>query len=245
MENALRDPIFMLMPSEAIAQVAEYLSYTPVIALPEQFGQIVPLDKKLQWFDTNRLKIEDEMRRVGSRTFGKQRNYVEILSNLAKKMKVKFNANDTVYEIEKAILIKYWNAVLTKLTPEQKQELIKQAEELAKKYGKNISNEVVGLSAISIAQLSGFGVYMLASTALGAVNSALSLGLSFGVFMGLSSILSIVIGPTAVAGLGLSIFFKLTAPNYEKILKVVILLVLQRQALISELETGSFHPMCP
>jgi hypothetical protein len=80
----------------------------------------------------------------------------------------------------------------------------------------------------SAAQISGFGVYLLGSTVLGAINGALGLGLGFGAFTGLSSLISTVIGPIGWASLGVSALMKLAAPNYKKLLPVVIFIAAAR-----------------
>ncbi|HSM87230.1 MAG TPA: hypothetical protein VLT16_13815, partial [Candidatus Limnocylindrales bacterium] len=74
----------------------------------------------------------------------------------------------------------------------------------------------------------GFGVYMLGSTLLGAINGALGLGLGFGAFTGLSSLISGIIGPPGWAALGLFTVFRLGSPNYKKLLPIVILIAIYR-----------------
>jgi hypothetical protein len=69
---------------------------------------------------------------------------------------------------------------------------------------------------------------MLGSTLLGAMNGTLGLGLGFGAFTGLSSIISTVIGPIGWAFLGLVTVVKMGAPNYKKILPAVIVIVINR-----------------
>lgn len=231
-QGMTRDSIFLMMQPEALAEVAEYLSYVPAIAMPKFFGEPVPREKKLQWFDTHRSEIEDEVCRVGSWTFGKRRTYAEIVRKLAKKLKTPHSEDGGSTEIEKAIIAKCWNVAIEKLTPEQIAELTAQASELAAKYGKNISTELAGVTALSAAQLSGFGVYLFGSTLLGAINTTLGLGLGFAAFTGLSSIISVVIGPIGFAGVGVGLLAKVTAPNHKKLLPTVICIAVQRHANI-------------
>jgi uncharacterized protein YaaW (UPF0174 family) len=87
---------------------------------------------------------------------------------------------------------------------------------MASKHGKQFNKELSGLTALGAAQLSGFGVYVLGSTLLGAINGALGLGLGFGVFMGLSSLISVIIGPVGWAAFSLLAVAKLGGPNYKK-----------------------------
>lgn len=105
------------------------------------------------------------------------------------------------------------------------------AAKFAAEHGERYGKEVMGFAALGAAQLSGFGVYMLGSTLLGAINSAFGLGLGFGAFTGLSSLVSLVIGPIGWAALGLFTVLKLGAPNYKKLLPVIILIATQRSII--------------
>jgi hypothetical protein len=69
---------------------------------------------------------------------------------------------------------------------------------------------------------------MLGSTVLGAINGALGLGLGFGAFTGLASLISTVIGPLGWTALGLFTVLKLGSPNYKKLLPAVVFIATQR-----------------
>lgn len=120
---------------------------------------------------------------------------------------------------------------MAKFTPSQVEELKNRAQQIAETYGKSLGGEVTGFAALTAAQMSGFGVYMLGSTVLGAINGALGLGLSFGAFTGLSSLIATVTGPIGWTALGLFAVLKLGAPNYKKILPVVIFVASQRSLI--------------
>jgi hypothetical protein len=121
-----------------------------------------------------------------------------------------------------------------RLTKDQWNEILSAAESVARQHGKTLARETTGFGLLAAAQMSGFGVYMLGSTLLGAINGALGLGLGFGAFTGLSSAISAIIGPIGWGVLGLFAAFKLAAPNYKKILPVVITVVMYRKLLESQ-----------
>ncbi|HYH00648.1 MAG TPA: hypothetical protein VD837_16065 [Terriglobales bacterium] len=228
-----RDPIFQVLPSEALVDIANCLSFDPTINSTTPYIRLRELSdaQKLEWLSDNRNKLEDEFCTVGSWTFGSTKSYNQIVRDLADKIQVRYEAGADTEAVERAIVAKLWNDAVTKLTPAQFAALKLHAEALAEKYGTTLGKEMTGFAALGAAQMSGFGVYLLGSTLLGAINGALGLGLGFGAFTGLSSLISTVIGPIGWATLGLFTIVKLGAPNYKKILPAVILIATQRQMI--------------
>jgi uncharacterized protein YaaW (UPF0174 family) len=232
------DPIFQALPPGVLAEAARYVGFNPIVSTGSTvFLSSLSQAERESWLDLNRSALEDEFCSVGSWTLGAVKTYEEIVRDLAAKMSIACQPDATVVGIEKAIVAKVWNDAIAMMTPEQVAEIRQEMEQLASKYGKSLEKELTGLAALSAAQLSGFGVYLLGSTVLGAINGALGLGLSFGVFTGLSSLISIVIGPVGWATLGLLTIVKLGAPNYKKILPVV-LLIARTRPMIAERELG-------
>lgn len=222
------DPVFRMLPSEVLPDLAKCLSYDPWTSeLRPRLVRSLPEEERLRWFDTHRGEIEHEFCRVGSWTFGETKTYAEIVQNLGNKLGIKrLNGNSAA--TERAIIAKMWNETLARLTPEQAEDLKARAANVAAEHGKNFGGELTTAAAMSAAQLSGFGVYMLGSTLLGGLNSALGLGLGFGAFTSLSSGIATVIGPIGWTCLGLFTIFRLGSPNYKKILPAVILIAINR-----------------
>jgi len=201
-----------------------------------------PETYSLGWLKANSV-IEKEICRLGSWTFGNEKSYDEIVRDLAKKYDVS-SPSSPLPIIERMLIIELWNETLAKLTPAQVEGLEKKAQRLSKECGTSFGNEMTGFAALTAAKASGFGIYMLGSTVLGAVNGALGLGLGFGVFTGLSSVIAAVIGPLGWSALGVSVVAKvgkrLTGPNYKKLLPVVVYIAAQRARLDQEQKSPSF-----
>lgn len=89
----------------------------------------------------------------------------------------------------------------------------------------NLKGQVAALGAISAAQASGFGVYLLATTTLGAITQSLSITLPFVIYTGLTKAISIIIGPIGWAGLGFSVFWKLTGPDWKRLLPALVYII--------------------
>jgi hypothetical protein len=65
-------------------------------------------------------------------------------------------------------------------------------------------------AALMAAQLSGFGVYLLASTALGALTGAVGIAFPFAAYAAVSSAIAVAIGPVGWIGAGLFAIWALT-----------------------------------
>jgi uncharacterized protein YaaW (UPF0174 family) len=230
-EGGLRlEPIFRTLPGIVLANIARYLDWNPTTSTtPYRSLSSMEEPDRTEWLLSHRNELEQEFCSVGSQSFGRQRNYREIVGALAGKLSIPPDATDTSEAVESKIVAKVWTDAVSRLTPEQREQLKSQAEALAAQHGRRFGTEMTGFAALTAAQLSGFGVYLLGSTLLGAINGALGLGLGFGAFAGMSSLISLAIGPAGWAALVLTAVFRLGAPNYKKILPVVILIATHRQ----------------
>jgi uncharacterized protein YaaW (UPF0174 family)/DNA-nicking Smr family endonuclease len=232
-----RDRIFDTIPAELLPQLSKTLGFDPVVVLtsaPSRLLSALSESEQIRWLGAHRNEVEDHFSFVGSSFLaymaGNGKSYSQIVIDVAEKLNASDGTNDNTAAIEQSIIRKVWNDTVARMTPEQRQELLAQTEALAAKYGVGLGKELAGLASLTVAQMSGFGVYLLGSTLLGAINSALGLGLGFGAFTGLSSLISTVIGPVGWAALGLFTVLKLGRPNYKKLLPAIILIATARVA---------------
>ncbi len=229
------DPIFQQLPGRALEKIATYIAWDPLVTrTPPKLLSEVESKERLNWLNSHRPDLERHISWVGtpifSYAFGTTKSYREIVIDLADQIKVECSHSVSTAEIESRVVGKVWNDTYSRLTPELQQQLLLQAQTLAEKYAPGVGIHAGAFAGLAAAQMSGFGVYLLGSTLLGAINSALGLGLGFGAFTGLSSLISLAIGPIGWAGLGVITIRKLGAPNYKKLLPVVILIAAERVA---------------
>lgn len=220
-----------------LPQLSKALGFDPVVIIvsaPSQSLSALSEREQIRWLNTHRNELEDHLSFVGSSFLsymvGNGKSYREIVMDMAQKLNVEYQAQDSTTEIEQSIIRKVWNDTVARMAPGQRQELLAQTEALAAKYGIGLGKEFAGFATLTVAQMSGFGVYLLGSTLLGAINGALGLGLGFGAFTGLSSLISTVIGPVGWAALGLFTVLKLGRPNYKKLLPAILLIATARAA---------------
>ena len=89
---------------------------------------------------------------------------------------------------------------------------------------------LLGGGAMAAAKMSGFGVYLMASTVLGGLTNALGLTLPFAVYMGMSQAIALVLGPVGWAALAGGVVWTLNQPNWERLTLGVIYVSLLRDA---------------
>lgn len=141
------------------------------------------------------------------------------------KIKIKLKLDKKIVEInqiEKAIAIKFLEQALSKMTEEQKIKFEKEIIEIANKEGGLKFKVGTVFTALTAAQVSGFGVYLLASSSLSFLTGAIGLTLPFAAYTTLSSAISVIIGPVGWIGAGLLALWKFNDTNYNKIIPTVI-----------------------
>lgn len=131
-------------------------------------------------------------------------DYPQILKSIAHKNGETIDFNKGIVIAEKELYLKLFQNEFEKLSEDEKQKIIGELEKAG--LNKDQISSLSGLTAISVAQLSGFGIYMLASTTLGAITSMLGLTLPFAVYTGMSSAISFVIGPIGFLVMGVMIY---------------------------------------
>ncbi len=87
---------------------------------------------------------------------------------------------------------------------------------------------LLGGGAIAAAKMSGFGVYLMASTVLGGLTNALGLTLPFAVYMGMSQAITLVLGPVGWAALAGGVVWTLNQPNWARLILGVVYISFMR-----------------
>ncbi|MCM8569694.1 hypothetical protein NE848_09905 [Gramella jeungdoensis] len=190
------------------------------------------LSEILKTNSQNAVEIIVRLQTLGSNILGKidQKfpndkyllSYRGILMKVAKKLKFESDAKNK--EIEHKIIVTVLKRSLKRMTPEQKKKFETELRKMAKENGSKYYATGVSLAFLTSAQLSGFGVYLLATTALSTLGSALGLTLSFAAYTFLTSALSTIIGPVGWAALGLYTIWKVFDVNYKKLIPAIIYL---------------------
>lgn len=131
-------------------------------------------------------------------------------------------------EIEAAVVAKLFHDMLNQLSPEQQQKVVMEMQR--ESDDPRFEALLLGGGAMAAAKMSGFGVYLMASTVLGGLTNALGLTLPFAVYMGMSQAIALVLGPVGWAALAGGVVWTLNQPNWERLTLGVIYVSLLRNA---------------
>lgn len=123
-------------------------------------------------------------------------------------------------EIEDAIVVTSFQRTFSKLSPEEQRRL---AEQLGQESNDpHFVGQLLSGGALLAAKLSGFQIYLMATTAVGAVTGAIGITLPFAIYTGLTKSISIIIGPIGWAFLGLSVLLRFNQADWEKLIPGII-----------------------
>lgn len=156
-------------------------------------------------------------------------SYDVVLRNICRKFKIPEHQNLTS---EQAIVLHFFNESWRKLDPEKRTEFIEKLGNDQKKNpnsmitSSNIKSylpELLGAGGIIAAQASSFGIYVAASSMVGAVTQAVNVTLPF-VFTSMSTSIAYLIGPAGWAIIALSLMAKVFGPDYKKVVHVVLII---------------------
>ncbi|MBD2230536.1 hypothetical protein [Phormidium tenue] len=131
-------------------------------------------------------------------------------------------------EIEAAVIAKLFHDMFDQLSPEQQQKVVMEMQR--ESDDPRLEALLLGGGAMAVAKISGFGVYLMASTVLGGLTNALGLTLPFAVYMGTSQAIALVLGPVGWAVLAGGVVWTLNQPNWERLTLGVIYVSLLRNA---------------
>jgi len=161
--------------------------------------------------------------------------YDTVVREVAELEKLTVAVHEAPAAIEERIIRNRFIRILESMSPEERAELARQFELIAKEQGRTYYAEAGTGGLLVLANASGFGVYMMASTVVGAVSHALGLGLAFAFYTTMSKAISLLI-PGGLAAVGALATYKLTAPNRKKMTAAVLHIGAMRAFLADKLE---------
>ena len=118
-------------------------------------------------------------------------------------------------EIEGAIVIKQFQNMFKQLTAEQRQQILMELRR--ESDDQNFEGFLLSGGAMLAAKMSGFGVYLLASTVLGGLTGALGITLPFAVYIGISQAIAFILGPVGWAAIAGGVLFSFSQPNWNRL----------------------------
>ncbi len=179
------------------------------------------------------------LRRAGSHSLatlvrGKPVSYEEVVKDVALKFGAKKPiSTNSAAELEGLAIKAAMDKVIAEASPQQRDALV---AEMAKAQSTSSTGLVAATGGLVLANLSGFGLYLAASTSLAAVTGAVGITLPFAAYTGLSSVLAAATGPLGWAALAVVAVYKLGGAAYKKTIPGVLVVASSRARLMAERE---------
>ena len=199
-------------------------------------------------FGTSRKSLCDQFIYLREGAVGQtfsQRSYKQLVTDVADHVRIDWKAllkktgkkwkKLKSSEIEDAIVLKVFSEVFYKLPEDKQRELLTQVNGIAQ--GKDFTGELITASSLTLAKLSGFQVYLLATTTLGAMTGMLGITLPFVVYTTLTSSIAIALSPVGWIALGAWTILRLDEPDWSKLTAGVIYISYLRRKLEYEQST--------
>lgn len=183
------------------------------------------LVKGMRWLHRNLLEA------VFRKLFDKDETYSDILVSICKKLDVRARKDEPAWVLEGKICQAVMRAVWERMTPQQRAAFDQEVARAAEQFGSGREWMKAGgaVGALLAAEASGFGIYLLATSGLAAVAGLAGITLPFAAYTSLTTAMGVVLGPVGWVGTGLYAIWKVTGPNYPKLIRAVLYLAMLRQ----------------
>ncbi len=157
--------------------------------------------------------------------------YAEVVGDVARKMEVAIWPESGLASIEREVVGAAFQKALASATPEQRNAML---AALAHEQGTTVKTLVGASGVLVAANLTGFGLYVAASTMLGAMTGALGVALPFAVYTGMSGVIATLTGPVGWAMLAGWAVYRFGSTDYKKTVPGVIAVAAVRARLMAE-----------
>jgi uncharacterized protein YaaW (UPF0174 family) len=186
------------------------------------------LAKLLDWSDNSPKGIAQGFWWNCQSIFGylglREPEYKRIVMQCLEALKIAVPSDADVAALEASLVQKVIATAWEQMTSEQRREFETKVQEAAALEGFDVAKlKALGpIGLLTVGQLSGFGIYLFASTALSTVVGAAGITLPFAAYTFMSSAIATLFGPVGWVGAGLFAIWKLTGPNYKKLVPAIL-----------------------
>jgi uncharacterized protein YaaW (UPF0174 family) len=113
-------------------------------------------------------------------------------------------------------VLKAFQLLYESLSEADRRELAKELGNAAK--DPNLVGQILTGGAMVLGRLSGMQIYIVATTAVGALTSALGITLPFVIYTSITRAIGVVLGPIGWIFLGVSVLFQINRPNWSRLI---------------------------
>ena len=222
------DPIFMLFDREHLTELSKFLKLDCKISLTDiELKQAIA--DQFNFFTKHRFVY------LFHKMSPNRLSYRQILEIVCRDLKIDLPESSGIVEMEQKIVFLVLQETIDHLSKSQQEELLVR---LSKVSGAEFDYKKVAaggsIAALIIGNYAGFGTYLAASSALGALTSGLGITASFGVYTAMSSTIALALGPLGL-GAATAAFIALHAKSEPS---KAIPAILYIAAMRAKLQTG-------
>jgi uncharacterized protein YaaW (UPF0174 family) len=189
------------------------------------------LKEKLYGFVPERLKtnIPRPQPVKELREYGSELSYEYLVREVCKKLKINGANIEPIRALEVYLIEDLFVQAAARMNAQQRHAFLTspiQLDDFSSVFPQTrVSGPATTLAALALAQGSGFGVYLGATTALGFLSHAVGVTLPFAIYTGMTSTIAFLIGPFGFLGAGAWLGFQILGPEWPRILRGVLHLI--------------------
>ena len=225
------DPIFMLFDREQLVELCKLLKLDCKITSTDAELKIA-IEEQLYFYSKSKFEY------LSHKFWPKKLSYRQILEIVCSDLKISLPDGCSIAEMEQKVVFLVLQETIDQLSKSQQEELLAR---LGKVSGTEFDYKKVAaggsLAALIIGNYAGFGTYLAASSALGALTSGLGITASFGVYTAMSSTIALALGPLGL-GAAAAAFIALHAKSEPS---KAVPAVLYIAAMRAKLQTGTIQ----
>lgn len=159
-------------------------------------------------------------------------SYEQLVEGFARVLGV-FDDADDIGATEKHVAYKVIAESLQKLSPSERVKFFEEEVDLSGVVDADLVKSktkapLTAISALGLANASGFGIYYASTTALGFLTHAAGITLPFAAYTGLTSTIAFIIGPPGFLAAGAFLAWRVTESDWKKLAPVIVYLIRQR-----------------
>jgi uncharacterized protein YaaW (UPF0174 family) len=158
--------------------------------------------------------------------------YRQVLDTVCADLDIQIIDDLATQDLEKKIVARVLQETIDKLEGAEKEQLIARLSSVSGidfDYGKAAASG--SIAALIVGNYAGFGTYLAASSALGALTSGLGITASFGVYTTMSSAISIALGPIGFGAATAAFIATMTKSSPRKAIPAIIYIATMRAKL--------------
>lgn len=223
------EPIFNIINFEQLKDIIKLLKMKVDINTPTEEIRMAVINE-LKYQSTNKVKyFYNKALKENTMT------YRTVLMSLCDELKINYNSELSTEELEEKMIMLILQETFEKITDKQKEDIKIKLETLdLSELNKELLSSSGILASLIAFKATGFGAYLAASSALGALSQGLGVTFAFSTYTALSSAIATLLGPigltTAAAGLLVSI----SQNDTKKLIPVVLYIAMIRRELSVE-----------